>query len=198
MIPTSARLLVTSIMLAACSSTPSDAPASTTPSQASASQASAAPTSAAPSVAEPATASPTPALPTAGLIKTPEYEGVVLAVKGVSQTGMTSVGKLQLDGVWVPNAGDVAAFESGLVAHMTKSVPAASKTLPAKLKSYKRQWFGVTAGSKKLIYGNFLCRERPGWEQAVIMVDDGGDCYFQLFYDVTSREYVGLMINGNA
>jgi hypothetical protein len=195
MIPRSIRLLVTSTVLVACSSsTPADAPASTTPSQASA-----APTSAATSVAETSQPSATAAvLPTSVMIKMPEYEGVVLAVKSVSQTGMTSVGKAQLDGVWVPNAGDVAAFESGLAAHMTKSVPAASKALPAKLKSYKRQWFGVTAGSKKLIYGNFLCEAQPGWDQAVIMVDDGGDCYFQLFYDVASREYLGLVINGNA
>jgi hypothetical protein len=195
MIPTSIRPLVTSLVLAACSSsTASDAPASTTPSQASAAL-----TSAAPNMAETPKPSATAAvLPTSASIKTPDYEGVVLAVKSVGQTGMTSVGKAQLDGTWVPNAGDVAAFESGLAAHMTKSVPPASKDLPSKLKSYKRQWFGVTAGTRKLIFGNFFCRETSGWEEGVIMVDDGGDCYFQVFYDVTSREYLGLMINGNA
>ena len=102
------------------------------------------------------------------------------------------------DGVWLPSEGDIAAFEAGLAAHMTKTVPAKNKALPSKLKSYKRQWVGLIAGGKKLIYGNFLCSEHPGWEQHVIMVDDGGDCYFQVFYDVTSREYRDLRINGEA
>ena len=194
MIIAPSRLLATTIMLVACSSsTPSDAPASTAPSQTSDVSA-----STALGTVQSSTASATPAPPAASLIKTSEYEGVVLAVKSARQTGMTSVGKAALDGVWVPNAGDVAAFESGLVAHMTKSVPPAKKDLPSKLHSYKRQWFGVTAGTRKLIFGNFFCRETPGWEQSVIMVDDGGDCYFQLFYDVTSLEYLSLTINGNA
>lgn len=195
MIPTSIRLVVASVVLAACSSaTSSDAPASTTPSPASA----AVSTADAPGTAEMTSAAPAAVLPTSIKIETADYQGVVMAVKSPRDTGTTQVGTKSLDGVWVPNAGEVAAFEAGLAAHMKKSVPASSKELPGKLKSYKRQWFGVTAGSKKLIYGNFFCRELPGWEQGLVMVDDGGDCYFQLFYDVGSGEYLNLMINGNA
>jgi hypothetical protein len=176
-------------MIAACSSSPpSDGPAATAPSQASAAlsmdTASAAVATAAPS--------------TTAMIKTAEYQGVVLPVKEVNQAGLTLGGEMKLDGVWLPSASDVAAFESGLVAHMTKAVSAEHKDLPARLKGYKRQWFGVTAAGKKLVYANFFCDAEPGWEQYAVMVDDGGDCYFQLFYDVTSRQYLNLMINGQA
>jgi hypothetical protein len=199
--PPSMLCILGSVVLVACSSSPPpDGRASTTPSEAPAEAKAPDSTAATPSATAPSATAPsaTAALPAPNVIQTAEYHGVVLTVKSPSASGVTTFGNATLDGVWTPTAADVTAFESGLGAFMTKSVPADKKQLPIKMKSYKRQWIGVSAGNKKLIFGNFLCREMTDWQKGVIMVDDGGDCYFQLFYDVASGRYEGLMINGNA
>ena len=110
--------------------------------------------------------------------------------------GQVEVGKVPIDGVWTPAASDIALFESGLGSYLTAHAPPWAKDLPKKFRTYKRQWTGLSAGGKRKIFGNFFCHEMPGWKERLVGVDDGGDCYFQIFYDVDTHTYLDLMING--
>lgn len=50
-----------------------------------------------------------------------------------------------------------------------------------------------------VVYGNFFCSD-PGmdWKKEWIFVMDGGDCFFQLQFDIASGAFSELMVNGDA
>ena len=51
---------------------------------------------------------------------------------------------------------------------------------------------------RQVIFANDFCRALGGdWRQAPIIVDDGGDCYFQVEYDPAAGTFARLMVNGN-
>ena len=190
--------LASFVLLSACSSsTPGDASASRPPTTSDSSSANTVSTAAASGARTSSAAASSSGASTGNLsITTGAYDGVILAVSSPRELGLSQVDKVPIDGVWTPTSADVAAFEAGLEAYLTAHVPAYANGLPKKLHSYKRQWAGVTAGGKRKLYGNFFCREQPGWKESLIGVDDGGDCYFQIFYDVDTKTYVDLMVNG--
>ncbi|MGH7280832.1 MAG: hypothetical protein ACRELY_04860 [Polyangiaceae bacterium] len=85
-----------------------------------------------------------------------------------------------------------------------------------KLGDYDGQIFGIIDESgRKLIHFNFLCTRgleqmnridsehpeltgRATWQHHVLLVNDGGDCYFHLDFDPETGEYEGLTVNGDA
>ena len=97
---------------------------------------------------------------------------------------------------WTPTTADVLKAEAGLARFLAESRP----TLAVKYSSYTRQYTGFVLDGRKLIFMNFLCwrPETPGWRCSSVSVDDGGDCYFHLDYDVTTGEYGHLWVNGLA
>jgi hypothetical protein len=47
------------------------------------------------------------------------------------------------------------------------------------------------------VWGNFFCRPpRADWRHEPVLVDDGGDCFFQLEYDVDAGRFSNLLVNG--
>ena len=52
-----------------------------------------------------------------------------------------------------------------------------------------------------MIYANFFCELfsfQPNWHVVPVSVDDGGDCYFSVEYDVKRGTFSNLMVNGSA
>ena len=96
-------------------------------------------------------------------------------------------------GLWSPSDGDVQAFESGLAAWIRTQPRPEEVALADRLPTYKRQWVGTLAGERKDLFVNFLCKEETDWTQGLYMRPDGGDCYFQVLYDVDAHH--GLTIN---
>ena len=68
-----------------------------------------------------------------------------------------------------------------------------------RLDEYQRQYIGLERGGKEIIYGNFFC-DNGGvdWRQKFLFMIDGGECYFQVEYDVESGLFIKLRINGEA
>jgi hypothetical protein len=97
---------------------------------------------------------------------------------------------------WTPSEAEVIQAEVGLATYLTQVAP----TLAGKYASYTRQYAGFVFEGHRRIFMNFLCwpATSPGWRCASVGVDDGGDCYFQLEYDVTTGEYSHLSVNGLA
>ncbi|MFC1588209.1 hypothetical protein ACFL54_07860 [Planctomycetota bacterium] len=74
--------------------------------------------------------------------------------------------------------------------------------LLAKFRAYKRQYVGIYADGKKRIFINFFDSEafsdETNWKNNPIVVDDGGDAFFQVQFDLASKEFMFLCINGEA
>jgi hypothetical protein len=105
----------------------------------------------------------------------------------------------QAQGYWTPAEQDVLALEAGLAAFLRDAAPERSPDLWQKQPTYKRQYIGLLRDGKRLVYASFFCStEGDGWRSQVLFVLDGGDCFFQLTYDVERDTYGDLMVNGDA
>ena len=70
------------------------------------------------------------------------------------------------------------------------------------LQRYKRQYVAViNEKGEKEVWINFFCKEDfeyLDWKKELIIVNDGGNCYFNLKVKLTKGEYYDLHINGVA
>ena len=74
--------------------------------------------------------------------------------------------------------------------------PRESPQLAQKYKGYKSQWLGLTVNGRSTLFANFFCSEEKGWQDHAVVVDDGGDCFFQIVFDLATGGFEQLMING--
>jgi hypothetical protein len=114
-------------------------------------------------------------------------------------------------GFWTPTVADVLLLEEQLPSYLKRELKddrgrPASSGYPAlaplwkRAPSYLRQYVGFWRRGRRVIYGNFLCDNsfHVDWHTTRIDVDDGGNCYFQVSYDVKDRRFFDLMVNGEA
>ena len=144
------------------------------------------PTTAAPSSPTPA---PTGYTPVSGQ----GYDGVI-----VREADAPGFGE-RAEGYWTPAAADIIGMEAGLADYLRTAAASRSPDLWQKQASYKRQYAGLVRDGQRLVYASFFCDtvdER--WREQIVMVLDGGDCYFQLTYTIDQGTYQDLMINGEA
>lgn len=67
-----------------------------------------------------------------------------------------------------------------------------------KLKGFKRQYIPIINDEgQKIVLINFFCDalEEEDWKTKIIQVEDGGNCYYNLKVNVTTKEYYELEIN---
>lgn len=104
-------------------------------------------------------------------------------------------------GYWTPTEEDVLNLEGQLRAFLSQNFESFNRQPPVweQLDNYKRQYAGVTIKGRKVIYGNFFCTDSEmNWTSEWIFILDGGDCYFQLQFDVESGTFTELTVNGEA
>ena len=102
---------------------------------------------------------------------------------------------------WTPTADDVAKFETGLSSFIEATDIDYRDTQPIldRLSEYTRQYFGIVQGESRLIFSNFFCDGMGmDWEKTAVIVEDGGDCYFQVIYNVDDSIYTSFWINGES
>jgi hypothetical protein len=68
------------------------------------------------------------------------------------------------------------------------------------LTRYKRQYIAVlnSKGEKEVWVNCFCGAGNQNWKKNLIFVKDGGNCYFNLKINLTTRQYYELMVNGDA
>jgi len=68
------------------------------------------------------------------------------------------------------------------------------------LKRYKRQYIPMINNSgEKVVWINCFCNTwDKNWKNDLIIVMDGGNCYFNLKINLTTGKYYDLMVNGEA
>lgn len=147
-----------------------------------------------------ATATP-PALPEPVLIETETVSGIIFTAD------MTAAELAWLDepadGSWMPTVEEVMGLEAGLADYLQAEDvlvwPVGKPPLWERLPDYTRQYFGLMQEGKRLIYGNYFCDPfNSPWQEMPVVVADGGDCYFQVVYNVDTQIFMQLTVNGEA
>ncbi len=135
------------------------------------------------------------------LVSGQSYRGVILplsAMQGETYPGAESY--------WVPSLEQVRAMERRLPSFLVREKPEPDPELGTKVGQYYRQYVGITINGRRLIYGNFI--HNTAWKESLedgvdyhrhlMLVDDGGSAFFQVEYDVETKAFVDLAINGVA
>ena len=101
--------------------------------------------------------------------------------------------------LWTPEVDQVQELESLLLKYLKAHPPIDDKPV-GNLSDYGRQYFGVTKKDRKLIYLNAFCNPSgfDQWKKGMILVKDGGSCYFQVYFDPARKEFIHLHYNGQA
>jgi hypothetical protein len=90
---------------------------------------------------------------------------------------------------------DIPEIESQLASHMQSSYP----DIAAKLEQYQRQYIGFWRQGKLYAFVNAFCDPLDiAWQSQVVMVDDGGDCYFATVYDMSEGTFSQTIVNGES
>ena len=138
--------------------------------------------------------------PVSVLIETDTATGVIFEA-GATAEFIRWVGE-PADSFWSPTAEDVESFETGLAAFLagiSDSQFGDTEQIIDRLPNYTRQYLGIVRGGEVLIYANFFCDSSAhDWQKTAVVVDDGGDCYFQVLYNVDAKTYLSLQINGES
>ena len=74
------------------------------------------------------------------------------------------------------------------------------KNFTIDLTRYKRQYVAViNSKGEKEVWVNCFCHTwNKNWKTNLIIVNDGGNCYFNLKINLTTGQYYELMVNGDA
>jgi hypothetical protein len=100
-----------------------------------------------------------------------------------------------------PTLGDINDVEADLAQitalSNTDSDPSRHIDSP---RDYYRQYLAVSMGGKRKIYVNALCTidQDTNWRKRLIVVADGGKCFWHAMYDVSTRKFSELSVNGRA
>lgn len=74
------------------------------------------------------------------------------------------------------------------------------KTSSVKFKPRKMYTYQYTSKNKNRIYINALCNtwNRKNLNKELLLVRDGGSCYFKIYYNLNNKQFSELYVNGDA
>ena len=102
-------------------------------------------------------------------------------------------------GAWDPSEQLIAEVRSHIQEYVTSEANRTGTNLEP-WDSYQFQFRGQLDGKKRVIFINGFCHtfgdERL--EEGLLLVFDGGPCYFNLLYDSETKKFRSLMFNGYA
>jgi hypothetical protein len=102
---------------------------------------------------------------------------------------------------WQPSQADLDGLERNLpqISSLKENVPGPGKHSENPEK-YFRQYLAIMQSEKKKIFVNAVCGtagdNTDNWRHHLQIVCDGGNCYWQAFYDPATQKFSNLMING--
>jgi hypothetical protein len=102
---------------------------------------------------------------------------------------------------WEPTLGDMNDVEDGLAQITTLSNidPDPNRHIDNP-RDYDRQYLAVVVNRRKFIYLNALCsvEQNANWRKHLIVIRDGGKCFWQAMYDLSTHRFSDLRVNGSA
>ncbi len=124
----------------------------------------------------------------------PDYNGVIMS----SKPPMLWYPSGEITGIWSPSLADVKNMEAALPSYLEG---AGEDTFHGyrvweELDTYYRQYGGVLIDNQPAIYTSYTC-DAPwaDWQHQWLIVIDGGSCYFQTLYDLTTGAFLQLVVN---
>lgn len=132
------------------------------------------------------------------VVKTDEFEGVIVA-REKAKDFMKAFSGLEEKESWTPGKDDVLKLEEKIESYLKKAAVKRSPNLWSKLAPYKRQYIGIMRNNRRVIFVNFFCQAYDiNWKTTPVAVEDGGDCFFSVIYDVDRASFSDLRVNGEA
>jgi hypothetical protein len=102
---------------------------------------------------------------------------------------------------WEPTVGEMNDVESrlGQITALSKKDPDPNRSIdnPA---AYFRQYGAVSIDGQKAILINAFCPSGQDksemWRKHLVLVSDGGKCYWRALFDVSTQRFTKLEVNG--
>jgi len=102
-------------------------------------------------------------------------------------------------GKWDPSPKMLADLEAQIESYVRSQAKAQGRELK-KWQDYTFQYQGQEEKGRKFIFINAVCdqRDRQGLDKKIVIIFDGGSCYFNVKYDPLHKVFFDLLINGEA
>jgi hypothetical protein len=126
------------------------------------------------------------------------YHGYILSTELMQDTAAYFLDTDNADATpFVPTEAMVAEAEAALPAYVA-TAPRVTDRIIDELASFERQYLGFETNAGPVLVINALCE--PGFDTAngVVIVMDGGDCFWQATYDLTTHAFTHFSVNGDA
>ena len=128
-----------------------------------------------------------------------ENENWVIITKERAEEMRVASWLVESDSLWTPSDDDILKLEEKIAGYLSQNSNAFYRQPPVweRLDEYQRQYIGLEREDRQIIYGNYFCDSgRVNWREKLVIVEDGGDCFFQVEYDVESEVFIKLQVNG--
>jgi len=100
---------------------------------------------------------------------------------------------------WTPTKGDLLAAETQIQAYLKRnSTKLRTTDLWRKLPDYKRQYVGIVVSGHKRIFCRFFCFFPGPLDCKTFRVEDGGECFFRIEYDLDDQQCYNFEANAYA
>ena len=101
-------------------------------------------------------------------------------------------------GSWTPATTDIAPVKAQLQNYVRQEAKSKGATLPA-WGRYTFQYYGQSLHGRRIIFVNAFCsKPPPNAHRQLVVVLDGGACYFQAYWDSATQSFAGVQFNGHA
>ena len=102
-----------------------------------------------------------------------------------------------VEDLWTPTQDDVLQLEAGLATYLQQNAEPEHTRVWQELADYKRQYVGIIQDGQPSIYTNFFCEGNIS-ETLTMLPLGGGDCYFQVIYNVDRDLFSYLNVHGES
>jgi hypothetical protein len=141
------------------------------------------------------------------LVETAEYTGVIISENGAAE--FSYLFDQDSTSFWEPTADDVSKAEACIRQYLLSLEDNPELDTYQKeniafilenLKEYRRQYVGIEVDGEKRIWCNAFLGDFSflNWEHVPVDVDDGGNRFWQIEYDLLKDECVNFYVHGEA
>ncbi len=134
-------------------------------------------------------------------VTTAAYDGVIFTQGNAEDAGLNVLFNDPIEDYWTPSEADIADMEARLMPYLNETIPEGDWRygIADSLSGYKRQYIGAIKAGDPYIWANFFCYDSfDDWQTRLIFVDDGGQCFFNVWYNSATHEFSDLQVNGFA
>lgn len=110
----------------------------------------------------------------------------------------------EVDGYWTPDLDQhVRPMQATLPAYLREQLgdfpdDERIEVILADYDRYYGQFFGVVIAGERVLMANYACDVYEGWQDQLMIVLDGGACFFSVWYMPDDDSFRSLSINGYA